>query len=294
MPVATPVSFTAEQLDVVQFDAAGLVPAIVQEQGTGEVLMMAWMNADTLRQTLETGRTWFWSRQPPGVLVQGRDLGRPPVRPRRPTTTATATPCCSWSSRRAPAPATPATAPASTGPSGPSPDRRHRDGRARTGTEFRGPGRRLLGRAGVAGAAGRPDHPGGCLRPPVRRRRARVPARVGRARRALGPLVVHGPRPVGHDVSRGRAARPSEGPARRRPRRPGHPGRRRGAAGCLPLAAPRRAAAAARRARRLPGLRRGARGRAPARRPARRPRAPRRRRCRSSASWPPTTTGASG
>ena len=38
------------------------MPAIVQEQGTGEVLMMAWMNEGTLRETLESGRTVFWSR----------------------------------------------------------------------------------------------------------------------------------------------------------------------------------------------------------------------------------------
>ncbi|HEX7443792.1 MAG TPA: phosphoribosyl-AMP cyclohydrolase, partial [Acidimicrobiales bacterium] len=62
MPVSTPIAFTDEQLASVTFNADGLVPAIVQEEGTGRVLMMAWMNTDSLRQTLETGRTWFWSR----------------------------------------------------------------------------------------------------------------------------------------------------------------------------------------------------------------------------------------
>ncbi len=54
----------ASEVDLakVAYDADGLVPAIVQEHGTGTVLMLAWMNADTLRETLDTGRTVFWSR----------------------------------------------------------------------------------------------------------------------------------------------------------------------------------------------------------------------------------------
>jgi phosphoribosyl-AMP cyclohydrolase len=62
MPLATPIAATAEDLAAVSYNSDGLVPAIVQEHGTGEVLMMAWMNEDTLRETLETGRTVFWSR----------------------------------------------------------------------------------------------------------------------------------------------------------------------------------------------------------------------------------------
>ena len=45
----------------VRFDERGLVPAVVQQAGTGEVLMVAWMSAESLRLTLETGPTWFWS-----------------------------------------------------------------------------------------------------------------------------------------------------------------------------------------------------------------------------------------
>ena len=56
------IAFTDEQLAAVAFNADGLVLAIVQEAGTGEVLMAAWMTADTLRETLESGRTVFWSR----------------------------------------------------------------------------------------------------------------------------------------------------------------------------------------------------------------------------------------
>jgi phosphoribosyl-AMP cyclohydrolase/phosphoribosyl-ATP pyrophosphohydrolase/phosphoribosyl-AMP cyclohydrolase len=62
MPVATPIAVTVEQLDAVRYNDDGLVAAIVQEHGTGVVLMLAWMNAASLRETLETGRTVFWSR----------------------------------------------------------------------------------------------------------------------------------------------------------------------------------------------------------------------------------------
>ena len=61
-PTCTPVRYTEEQLARVSFNADGLVPAIVQEHGTGLVLTLAWMNESTLRETFETGRTVFWSR----------------------------------------------------------------------------------------------------------------------------------------------------------------------------------------------------------------------------------------
>ena len=44
------------------FGENGLIPAIIQDEATGEVLMMAWMNAESLTRTLQTGETWFWSR----------------------------------------------------------------------------------------------------------------------------------------------------------------------------------------------------------------------------------------
>jgi phosphoribosyl-AMP cyclohydrolase len=62
VPTATPIDASAEQLGAVAYNADGLVAAIVQEAGTGQVLMMAWMNEATLRETLESGRTVFWSR----------------------------------------------------------------------------------------------------------------------------------------------------------------------------------------------------------------------------------------
>jgi phosphoribosyl-AMP cyclohydrolase len=62
MPALTPIEVRDDDLARIRYDADGLVPAIVQEEGTGEVLMMAWMNEATLRRTLDEGRTVFWSR----------------------------------------------------------------------------------------------------------------------------------------------------------------------------------------------------------------------------------------
>ena len=75
MPVTTPIAATAEQLAQVTFNADGLVPAIVQEHGTGRVLMMAWMNDESLHRTLETGRTWFWSRSRQEYWCKGETSG---------------------------------------------------------------------------------------------------------------------------------------------------------------------------------------------------------------------------
>lgn len=45
-----------------KFDDRGLIPAVVQQHDSGEVLMVAWMNAESLQRTLDTKTTWFWSR----------------------------------------------------------------------------------------------------------------------------------------------------------------------------------------------------------------------------------------
>ena len=58
-----------------RFDSAGLVPAIAQQWDTHEVLMMAWMNADTLRETLETGRGVYFSRSRNARWVKGETSG---------------------------------------------------------------------------------------------------------------------------------------------------------------------------------------------------------------------------
>ena len=75
MSVAEPVPATAEELGRVVYDAAGLVPAIVQEVSTGRVLMMAWMTAEALAKTLETGRSWFWSRSRQELWCKGETSG---------------------------------------------------------------------------------------------------------------------------------------------------------------------------------------------------------------------------
>ncbi|HEX9548106.1 MAG TPA: phosphoribosyl-AMP cyclohydrolase [Acidimicrobiales bacterium] len=75
MPVATPIAATEEQLAAVSFNDDGLVPAVVQEHGTGQVLMLAWMNEESLRRTLETGRTWFWSRSRQEYWCKGETSG---------------------------------------------------------------------------------------------------------------------------------------------------------------------------------------------------------------------------
>jgi phosphoribosyl-AMP cyclohydrolase/phosphoribosyl-ATP pyrophosphohydrolase/phosphoribosyl-AMP cyclohydrolase len=75
MPTTTPIQATDEEIAAISFDADGLVPAIVQEESTGQVLMMAWMNEDALRRTLETGRTWFWSRSRKEYWCKGETSG---------------------------------------------------------------------------------------------------------------------------------------------------------------------------------------------------------------------------
>lgn len=62
-------------LDQVHFDADGLVLAIAQDAATRQVLMVAYMNADTLRQTLQTGLMTYWSRSRQAVWVKGQTSG---------------------------------------------------------------------------------------------------------------------------------------------------------------------------------------------------------------------------
>jgi phosphoribosyl-AMP cyclohydrolase len=57
------------------YDANGLIPVIAQESATGEVLMMAWMNADAVAQTLKTGRVTYWSRSRQAFWVKGETSG---------------------------------------------------------------------------------------------------------------------------------------------------------------------------------------------------------------------------
>ena len=58
-----------------KYDANGLIPCIAQDHATGEVLMMAWMNADAVAQTLATGRVTYWSRSRQSFWIKGETSG---------------------------------------------------------------------------------------------------------------------------------------------------------------------------------------------------------------------------
>lgn len=62
-------------IDDIRFDANGLVPAIVQEDSSGTVLMLAYMNRESLGRTLESGRTWFFSRSRQELWPKGETSG---------------------------------------------------------------------------------------------------------------------------------------------------------------------------------------------------------------------------
>lgn len=62
-------------LSVIDFDKMELVPAIVQDAENGEVLMVAYMDREALRRTLETGRTWFYSRSRQEYWCKGETSG---------------------------------------------------------------------------------------------------------------------------------------------------------------------------------------------------------------------------
>ncbi len=62
-------------IDQLKFTAEGLIPAIIQDAATGRVLMLAWMNRDSLEKTVETGKTWFWSRSRQKFWMKGESSG---------------------------------------------------------------------------------------------------------------------------------------------------------------------------------------------------------------------------
>ena len=65
----------AFDLDKIKFDAQGLVPAVVQDAKTNAVVMLAYMNRESLKLTLETGYTWFWSRSRQELWNKGATSG---------------------------------------------------------------------------------------------------------------------------------------------------------------------------------------------------------------------------
>lgn len=62
-------------LSTLRYGANGLIPAIAQDHASGEVLMMAWMNAESLRKTLEDGHVTYWSRSRKAFWAKGASSG---------------------------------------------------------------------------------------------------------------------------------------------------------------------------------------------------------------------------
>ena len=63
-------------LSLIAFDDRGYVPAIAQQHDTGEALMMAWMNEEAIRQTVETGTVHYWSRSRDSLWRKGESSGQ--------------------------------------------------------------------------------------------------------------------------------------------------------------------------------------------------------------------------
>ena len=72
---ASAVGFTEQEIAALRFNEDGLVAAIVQDAATRDVLMLGWMDAEALRRTLSTGRTWFWSRSRREYWCKGETSG---------------------------------------------------------------------------------------------------------------------------------------------------------------------------------------------------------------------------
>jgi len=60
---------------ILKYNEAGLIPAIAQDEDSGDVLMMAWMNAESVKKTLETRRVTYWSRSRQSFWVKGESSG---------------------------------------------------------------------------------------------------------------------------------------------------------------------------------------------------------------------------
>ena len=73
--VATPIEVDEAAISAIAYNDDGLVPAIVQDHGTGQVLMLGWMDDVALRRTLSSGRTWFWSRSRQEYWCKGETSG---------------------------------------------------------------------------------------------------------------------------------------------------------------------------------------------------------------------------
>jgi len=72
---AETIQITKDNLDQLKFNSDGLIPAIVQDYKNNEILMMAWMNIDSLKETIKVGKTCFWSRSRKTYWVKGETSG---------------------------------------------------------------------------------------------------------------------------------------------------------------------------------------------------------------------------
>ena len=72
----TPTTTIDQVLDAIKFNDDGLIPAIAQQVDTNDVLMMAWMNADAVRETLSTGQICYWSRSRGQLWRKGESSGQ--------------------------------------------------------------------------------------------------------------------------------------------------------------------------------------------------------------------------
>ena len=69
------INITARTLSKLKFNADGLIPAIIQDYKNGEVLMLAYMNLESVKRTIKTGKTCFWSRSRRKFWVKGETSG---------------------------------------------------------------------------------------------------------------------------------------------------------------------------------------------------------------------------
>ncbi len=69
------IQITKDNLDRLKFTSDGLIPVIAQDHKTNEVLMMAWMNMDSLKATLASGKASYWSRSRKSFWVKGETSG---------------------------------------------------------------------------------------------------------------------------------------------------------------------------------------------------------------------------
>ena len=76
MRVSISENLIEQVIDILEFTSDGLIPAISQQHDTGEVLMLAWMNKDSVIETLRTGRVCYWSRSRQKLWRKGETSGQ--------------------------------------------------------------------------------------------------------------------------------------------------------------------------------------------------------------------------